>query len=247
MGGGGMRGPSIVFYCVGGMCACLVCLRVCVCESVFLREERNSCWGGGKDSRGGADSPQRVVSVVSSWTGANYRNLCSCEAFFCVCVLICGSFLLCSSSCPCQGKVAERGDHHTLINTPGSLYADLWNAQNSRILNNNKNSAEPPAERLSQKEEERKKLQEEILNSVKGCGNCSCWEKLPPPCSFISHRWPTLESLVSAASERGGGYIPTTHSSRIPISVTISPPPHANKGHCSPKWRRRSRTGSKCI
>ncbi|KAM4555397.1 iron-sulfur clusters transporter ABCB7, mitochondrial [Odontesthes bonariensis] len=73
-----------------------------------------------------------------------------------------------------EGKVAERGDHHTLINTPGSLYADLWNAQNSRIQNNTKNSAEPPAERLSQKEEERKKLQEEILNSVKGCGNCSC-------------------------------------------------------------------------
>ncbi|XP_051505400.1 iron-sulfur clusters transporter ABCB7, mitochondrial-like isoform X2 [Myxocyprinus asiaticus] len=72
-----------------------------------------------------------------------------------------------------QGKVAERGDHHTLLNTPGSLYADLWNTQNSKILNNG-NKPEPTAERRSQKEEERKKLQEEIMNSVKGCGNCSC-------------------------------------------------------------------------
>lgn len=69
--------------------------------------------------------------------------------------------------------MAERGNHHTLLSTPGSLYADLWNTQNSKILNNSK-SAPEPAERLSPKEEERKKLQEEILNSVKGCGNCSC-------------------------------------------------------------------------
>ncbi|XP_061783585.1 iron-sulfur clusters transporter ABCB7, mitochondrial [Nerophis lumbriciformis] len=73
-----------------------------------------------------------------------------------------------------EGKVKERGDHEMLLNTPGSLYADLWNTQNSRILNSGKNPTPPPAERLSQKEEERKKLQEEILNSVKGCGNCSC-------------------------------------------------------------------------
>uniref|UniRef100_A0A3Q2ZY77 Iron-sulfur clusters transporter ABCB7, mitochondrial n=1 Tax=Kryptolebias marmoratus TaxID=37003 RepID=A0A3Q2ZY77_KRYMA len=73
-----------------------------------------------------------------------------------------------------QGKVAEQGNHHALLNTPGSLYADLWNAQNSKLLNTTKSSPKPPAERLSQKEEERKKLQEEILNSVKGCGNCSC-------------------------------------------------------------------------
>uniref|UniRef100_A0A8D3C5T7 Iron-sulfur clusters transporter ABCB7, mitochondrial n=1 Tax=Scophthalmus maximus TaxID=52904 RepID=A0A8D3C5T7_SCOMX len=73
-----------------------------------------------------------------------------------------------------EGKVAERGDHRTLLGTPGSLYADLWNTQNNKILNNSKGSPEPSAERLSQKEEERKKLQEEILNSVKGCGNCSC-------------------------------------------------------------------------
>lgn len=73
-----------------------------------------------------------------------------------------------------QGKVAERGSHHTLLSNPGSLYADLWNTQNSKILNSRQNSSKPAAERLSQKEEERKKLQEEILNSVKGCGNCSC-------------------------------------------------------------------------
>ncbi|XP_014267577.1 iron-sulfur clusters transporter ABCB7, mitochondrial [Maylandia zebra] len=73
-----------------------------------------------------------------------------------------------------EGKVAERGTHQALLSTAGSLYGNLWNAQNSRILNSSKNSAEPRAERLSQKEEERKKLQEEILNSVKGCGNCSC-------------------------------------------------------------------------
>uniref|UniRef100_A0A8C7WM29 Iron-sulfur clusters transporter ABCB7, mitochondrial n=1 Tax=Oryzias sinensis TaxID=183150 RepID=A0A8C7WM29_9TELE len=73
-----------------------------------------------------------------------------------------------------QGKVAERGTHQALLGTPGSLYAELWNAQNSKILNSRKSSSAPAAERLSQKEEERKKLQEEILNSVKGCGNCSC-------------------------------------------------------------------------
>ncbi|TSL89852.1 ATP-binding cassette sub-family B member 7, mitochondrial [Bagarius yarrelli] len=74
-----------------------------------------------------------------------------------------------------QGKVAERGDHHTLLSTAGSLYADLWHTQNSKALNNNGDKIQPAAaERISQKEEERRKLQEEILNSVKGCGNCSC-------------------------------------------------------------------------
>ncbi|XP_071380831.1 iron-sulfur clusters transporter ABCB7, mitochondrial isoform X1 [Centroberyx affinis] len=72
-----------------------------------------------------------------------------------------------------QGKVAERGSHHALLSIPGSLYADLWNTQNSKILSSN-SKTEPVAERLSPKEEERRKLQEEILNSVKGCGNCSC-------------------------------------------------------------------------
>eukprot|EP00066_Takifugu_rubripes_P006008 XP_003970491.2 PREDICTED: ATP-binding cassette sub-family B member 7, mitochondrial [Takifugu rubripes] len=73
-----------------------------------------------------------------------------------------------------EGKVAERGSHHTLLSNPSSLYAELWHTQNSKILNNGQNASKPAAERLSQKEEERKKLQEEILNSVKGCGNCSC-------------------------------------------------------------------------
>lgn len=73
-----------------------------------------------------------------------------------------------------KGKIAERGDHHSLLATPGSLYADLWNTQNSKILNSKNSPLELQPERLSQKEEERKKLQEEIMNSVKGCGNCSC-------------------------------------------------------------------------
>ncbi|XP_072294673.1 iron-sulfur clusters transporter ABCB7, mitochondrial [Eucyclogobius newberryi] len=73
-----------------------------------------------------------------------------------------------------QGKVAERGSHQVLLSIPNSLYADLWNTQNSKILSSNQSTSEAPAERLSQKEEERKKLQEEIVNSVKGCGNCSC-------------------------------------------------------------------------
>ncbi|TRZ01031.1 hypothetical protein DNTS_034923 [Danionella cerebrum] len=72
-----------------------------------------------------------------------------------------------------QGKVAERGNHLTLLNTPGSLYANLWNTQNNRVLSNGSKPYAVP-DRVSQKEEERKKLQEEILNSVKGCGNCSC-------------------------------------------------------------------------
>ncbi|XP_076018929.1 iron-sulfur clusters transporter ABCB7, mitochondrial [Genypterus blacodes] len=72
-----------------------------------------------------------------------------------------------------EGKVVERGDHQALLSNPGSLYADLWNTQNSKILNSRK-SPEQRTERLSPKEEERKKLRDEILNSVKGCGNCSC-------------------------------------------------------------------------
>uniref|UniRef100_A0A671M4C2 Iron-sulfur clusters transporter ABCB7, mitochondrial n=1 Tax=Sinocyclocheilus anshuiensis TaxID=1608454 RepID=A0A671M4C2_9TELE len=74
-----------------------------------------------------------------------------------------------------QGKVVERGSHQTLLETRGSLYAELWNTQNSRNTSSgSKPEPEPVPERVSQKEEERKKLQEEILNSVKGCGNCSC-------------------------------------------------------------------------
>ncbi|KAK6473548.1 ATP-binding cassette sub-family B member 7 [Huso huso] len=72
-----------------------------------------------------------------------------------------------------QGKVAERGSHYELLSNPNSMYSDLWNTQNSKILNSN-GKPDEKSERLTRKEEERKKLQEEILNSVKGCGNCSC-------------------------------------------------------------------------
>ncbi|KAK6480459.1 ATP-binding cassette sub-family B member 7 [Huso huso] len=72
-----------------------------------------------------------------------------------------------------QGKVAERGSHYELLSNPNSMYSDLWNTQNSKILNSN-GKPDEKSERLTMKEEERKKLQEEILNSVKGCGNCSC-------------------------------------------------------------------------
>lgn len=86
-----------------------------------------------------------------------------------------------------QGKVAERGNHHTLLSTSGSLYADLWHTQNSKVLNDNRDRTQPaPAEGVSQKEEERRKLQEEILNNVKGCGNCSCWDTHAPVAFLLS-------------------------------------------------------------
>ncbi len=37
--------PSFVFDCVGGLCACCVLLRVCVCESVFLQEKLQQLLG----------------------------------------------------------------------------------------------------------------------------------------------------------------------------------------------------------
>ncbi|XP_077322818.1 iron-sulfur clusters transporter ABCB7, mitochondrial [Lithobates pipiens] len=73
-----------------------------------------------------------------------------------------------------KGKVAERGTHFGLLENPSSLYSELWHTQSNRVLNSHSN---PKSEKSSQemsKEEERKKLQEEIINSVKGCGNCSC-------------------------------------------------------------------------
>ena len=81
------------------------------------------------------------------------------------------------SPLPSQGKVAERGSHQALVAMPGGLYADLWNTQNSKLLGGGGGAGggeELPAERINPKEEERKKLQEEIVNSVKGCGNCTC-------------------------------------------------------------------------
>ncbi|KAM6151159.1 iron-sulfur clusters transporter ABCB7, mitochondrial [Rhynchocyon petersi] len=69
-----------------------------------------------------------------------------------------------------QGKVAERGTHQSLLANSGSIYSEMWHTQSSRMQNH---SWDAKKENMS-KEEERKKLQEEIVNSVKGCGNCSC-------------------------------------------------------------------------
>ncbi|XP_004685650.1 PREDICTED: ATP-binding cassette sub-family B member 7, mitochondrial isoform X1 [Condylura cristata] len=71
-----------------------------------------------------------------------------------------------------QGKIAERGTHHGLLANPSSIYSEMWHTQSSRVQNHNP-KWDAKKENTS-KEEERKKLQEEIVNSVKGCGNCSC-------------------------------------------------------------------------
>lgn len=73
-----------------------------------------------------------------------------------------------------KGKVAERGTHFRLLENPGSLYSELWHTQSSRVLNSNNSQKTEKSSQQSSKEEERRKLQEEIINSVKGCGNCSC-------------------------------------------------------------------------
>lgn len=72
-----------------------------------------------------------------------------------------------------QGKVAERGTHHGLLANPGSIYSEMWHTQSNRVQNHDNPKWDAKKENMS-KEEERKKLQEEIVNSVKGCGNCSC-------------------------------------------------------------------------
>ncbi|XP_029463522.1 ATP-binding cassette sub-family B member 7, mitochondrial isoform X2 [Rhinatrema bivittatum] len=73
-----------------------------------------------------------------------------------------------------QGKIAERGTHYDLLASPASLYSEMWHTQSNRMQNGTQERKRgEQRERLS-KEEERKKLQEEIINSVKGCGNCSC-------------------------------------------------------------------------
>uniref|UniRef100_A0A673V9J8 Iron-sulfur clusters transporter ABCB7, mitochondrial n=1 Tax=Suricata suricatta TaxID=37032 RepID=A0A673V9J8_SURSU len=72
-----------------------------------------------------------------------------------------------------QGKIAERGTHHSLLANPGSIYSEMWHTQSSRVQNHDNPKWDAKEENMS-KEEERKKLQEEIVNSVKGCGNCSC-------------------------------------------------------------------------
>ncbi|XP_004283862.1 iron-sulfur clusters transporter ABCB7, mitochondrial isoform X3 [Orcinus orca] len=72
-----------------------------------------------------------------------------------------------------QGKVAERGTHHGLLANPGSIYSEMWHTQSSHVQNHGNPKWDAKKENVS-KEEERMKLQEEIVNSVKGCGNCSC-------------------------------------------------------------------------
>uniref|UniRef100_A0A4X2K4U9 Iron-sulfur clusters transporter ABCB7, mitochondrial n=1 Tax=Vombatus ursinus TaxID=29139 RepID=A0A4X2K4U9_VOMUR len=72
-----------------------------------------------------------------------------------------------------EGKIVERGTHSSLLASPGSIYSEMWHAQSSRTSNINNTRWEARKQQIS-KEEERKKLQEEIINSVKGCGNCSC-------------------------------------------------------------------------
>ncbi|XP_026541241.1 ATP-binding cassette sub-family B member 7, mitochondrial [Notechis scutatus] len=73
-----------------------------------------------------------------------------------------------------QGKVAERGKHIDLLTSPNSLYYEMWHTQSSRMLNRSTSERWEERNHHMSKEEERKKLQEEIINSVKGCGNCSC-------------------------------------------------------------------------
>ncbi|XP_072482506.1 iron-sulfur clusters transporter ABCB7, mitochondrial isoform X2 [Notamacropus eugenii] len=71
-----------------------------------------------------------------------------------------------------EGKIAERGTHSDLLANTGSIYADMWHAQSNPMANNILRWG--ARRKLTSKEEERKKLQEEIINSAKGCGNCSC-------------------------------------------------------------------------
>ncbi|MEJ1281482.1 ATP-binding cassette sub-family B (MDR/TAP) member 7 [Cricetulus griseus] len=72
-----------------------------------------------------------------------------------------------------QGKVAERGTHYGLLANSSSIYSEMWHTQSSRAQNHD-NLGWGEKKESPSKEEERKKLQEEIINSVKGCGNCSC-------------------------------------------------------------------------
>lgn len=82
VGEGGLRLCSTVWVgCVFVGCGCArVSARPCFCE-----RNCNRCWGGGRDSRGGADSPQRVWSV-----------LCGHEEMLTIGLCICGLFILTS-------------------------------------------------------------------------------------------------------------------------------------------------------
>ncbi|POI33860.1 hypothetical protein CIB84_002388, partial [Bambusicola thoracicus] len=73
-----------------------------------------------------------------------------------------------------KGKVAERGRHADLLASPSTLYYEMWHTQSSKVLNSHNDRSWGERNNQMSKEEERKKLQEEIINSVKGCGNCSC-------------------------------------------------------------------------
>lgn len=160
-------GEGGAFICVW-LCGSSARARACLCTRAFARD-CNSCWGGGRDF-GGEPALGSVVSIVCGH-GEMLSNVCSSFSSTSTCSFLYHTF---SSVLLRQGKVAERGSHNALLSNPSSLYGELWHTQNSKILNNGQNLSKAAAERLSQKEEERKKLQEEILNSVKGCGNCSC-------------------------------------------------------------------------
>uniref|UniRef100_A0A8C9NU35 Iron-sulfur clusters transporter ABCB7, mitochondrial n=1 Tax=Serinus canaria TaxID=9135 RepID=A0A8C9NU35_SERCA len=73
-----------------------------------------------------------------------------------------------------QGKVAERGRHAELLANPSNLYYEMWHTQSSKVLHSHNHPNWEERSSHTSKEEERKKLEEEIINSVKGCGNCSC-------------------------------------------------------------------------
>uniref|UniRef100_A0A8C4R2S9 Iron-sulfur clusters transporter ABCB7, mitochondrial n=1 Tax=Eptatretus burgeri TaxID=7764 RepID=A0A8C4R2S9_EPTBU len=70
-----------------------------------------------------------------------------------------------------EGKVVEKGTHWELLSSPSSLYAELWHKQLAGNLRDNRvdNGSLKP-----DREMERKSALEEIMKSVKGCGNCSC-------------------------------------------------------------------------
>lgn len=68
----------------------------------------------------------------------------------------------------------ERGRHADLLANPNNLYYEMWHTQSSKVLNSHNNPNWEERNNRMSKEEERKKLEEEVMNSVKGCGNCSC-------------------------------------------------------------------------
>nr|XP_060612594.1 iron-sulfur clusters transporter ABCB7, mitochondrial [Anolis sagrei ordinatus] len=104
------------------------------------------------------EEPQNDMDIprISIWKGSKAGNISSGQSFL------------------KQGQVAERGRHVDLLRLPGSLYYEMWHTQSSRMLSRDPQERWEERGGLSSKEEDRRKLQEEIINSVKGCGNCSC-------------------------------------------------------------------------